>query len=81
MSWQCGSSGRRRLLFGGCGSSLAQRCWQPQWWGRRHGPRAGDGIHLFMVTCSGLVTVLASTAEGETVWRLLGWEGLLSIVC
>jgi hypothetical protein len=48
--------------------------------GEGRGPRVSDGVHLFVVTCSGLTTVLASTAEGKTVWRLLGWEGF-SVQC
>jgi hypothetical protein len=56
--------------LGGCGSSLARWCQQLQWWGRRHGPWAGDGVLLFVVTCSGLVVFLATSGEGEvTLWQ------------
>jgi hypothetical protein len=60
--------------LGGCRPSLARRRRQPKWWGRLRGPWAGVGVHLIVVTCSGLAVALASMAEGETAWRLLGWE-------
>jgi hypothetical protein len=61
-------------------ADLPLRIDSPNDGGGSAGPWAGGIDHLVMVTYSGLAAILASMAEGEMAWRLLGWEEPLTTV-